>query len=130
MRKFFGCKVVQANKSASTSSAARRQLRSNLTRPQPSWWSASQREGLSIRTLSEEEKLDKVGGEGDKWWTVEYSQRYKSMTKLFIQAVMSGHPDALWEVQRKLPWHADNLLQLAEVYRHREEYAQAVDFVD
>ncbi|KAF8122116.1 transcription factor 25, partial [Boletus edulis] len=26
-------------------------------------------------------------------------------------------------------WHTDTLLQLAEVYRHREEYSQAVDYV-
>ncbi|KAG6871957.1 hypothetical protein C0995_014534 [Termitomyces sp. Mi166 len=151
MRKFFGSKVVSSSSSSSTSAtAASRNTRraaavtqkSNLTRPQPGWWSASQREGLSIRALDSAEVRElearrkwEVGdqreGKGEeRWWTVEYSQRYKSMTKLFIQAVMSGHPDALWEVQRKLPWHADNLLQLAEVYRHREEYAQAVDFVD
>ncbi|KAF8075761.1 transcriptional repressor TCF25-domain-containing protein [Lyophyllum atratum] len=135
LRKFFGSKVIQANKSSSSpgGGAARRNAaaqRSHLTRPQAGWWSASQREGLSIRVLSGEEVEGKGGGGGEKWWTVEYSQRYKSMTKMFIQAVMSGHPDALWEIQRKLPWHADNLLQLAEVYRHREEYAQAVDFID
>ena len=42
----------------------------------------------------------------------------------------STDPEALWEVQRRLPWHADNLLQMSEIYRHREEHAQAVDFVD
>ncbi|KAG5645371.1 hypothetical protein DXG03_006324 [Asterophora parasitica] len=139
MRKFFGAKVIQANKSSSSSGPSSRRhaalQRSNLTRPQPSWWSASQREGLSIRLLTGDEVTERQTEHGwesfsDKWWTIDYSQRYKSMTKSFIQAVMSGHPDALWEVQRKLPWHADNLLQLAEVYRHREEYAQAVDFVD
>ncbi|GLB33138.1 putative DUF654-domain-containing protein [Lyophyllum shimeji] len=140
MRKFFGARVIQASKSSASpaSLAVKRRQRSNLTRPQPTWWSASQREGLSLRALSAEEVSEMGVGvgvgdgeaRGEKWWTVESSQRYKSMTKLFIQAVMSGHPDALWEVQRKLPWHADNLLQLAEIYRHREEYAQAVDFVD
>ncbi|RDB20291.1 Transcription factor 25 [Hypsizygus marmoreus] len=140
MRKFFGSKVVQANKSgpSRSSGSSRRNAtlqRSNLTRPQPSWWSASQREGLSIRNLTEEELKAKEKRHGwgsldEKWWTVEYSQRYKSMTKSFIKAVMSGHPEALFDLQQKLPWHADNLLQLAEIYRHREEYAQAVDFVD
>ncbi|KAG6834275.1 hypothetical protein H0H93_010733, partial [Arthromyces matolae] len=150
MRKFFGSRVVSSTAASSSSSsrgsrrsgaaaAAAAKQKSNLTRPKPTWWSASQREGLSIRALTQEE-IDTTGRRrgwgspavngGEKWWTVEYSQRYKSFTKLFIQAVMSGHPDALWEVQRKLSWHADNLLQLAEVYRHREEYAQAVDFVD
>ncbi|KAG6839238.1 hypothetical protein C0991_004530 [Blastosporella zonata] len=145
MRKFFGSKVVRSSASTTGSSSnshgaqkrAAATQKSHLTRPQPGWWSASQREGLSIRALDHAEVRDKekrhgwdAEGREERWWTVEYSQRYKSMTKVFIQAVMSGHPDALWEVQRKLPWHADNLLQLAEVYRHREEYAQAVDFVD
>ncbi|KAG6906643.1 hypothetical protein DXG01_012818 [Tephrocybe rancida] len=144
MRKFFGSKVVRTSTSTSgpSSLGARKRAgatqKSHLTRPQPTWWSASQREGLAIRALEQEEVNQKaarhgwstLGTDGERWWTVDYSQRYKSMTKLFIQAVMSGHPDALWDVQRKLPWHGDNLLQLAEVYRHREEYAQAVDFVD
>lgn len=101
MRKFFGAKVIQAHKSgpsASSGSSSRRHAalqRSNLTRPQPSWWSASQREGLSIRTLMAEElQLQRSqhtrGAADEKWWTVEYSQRYKSATKSFIQAVMSG----------------------------------------
>ncbi|KAG6828853.1 hypothetical protein H0H93_014696, partial [Arthromyces matolae] len=143
MRKFFGSRVVSSTAASSSSSrgsrrtgaaaaaaaAAAAKQKSNLTKPKPTWWSASQREGLSIRALTQEE-IDatgrrrgwgsSAGNGGEKWWTVEYSQRYKSFTKLFIQAVMSGHPDALWEVQRKLSWHADNLLQLAEVYRHRE----------
>jgi len=92
MRKFFGSRVIHASKFAASSSAAARrqqqQQRSNLTRPRPSWWSASQREGLSIRALDKREMREKKGagveGEGEKWCTVEYSQRYKSMTKLFI----------------------------------------------
>lgn len=73
--------------------------RSNLTRPQGGWWAASKREGLTARVLTDEEMRAKyaehgwinsnVGG-GEKWWTVEYSQRYKSLTKSFIQAAMSG----------------------------------------
>ncbi|KAF8429387.1 transcription factor 25, partial [Boletus edulis BED1] len=38
-------------------------------------------------------------------------------------------PETLWQVLQRMPWHADMLLQLAEVYRHREEYSQAVDYV-
>lgn len=149
MRKFFGAKVIQANKSDSSNPSgpsSRRHAalqRSNLTRPKATWWSSSQREGLSIRPLSTEELESKQtryqwGAIEEKWWTVEYSQRYKSMTKSFIGAVMSGRewryqvteglhngspfldPEALWDVLKKLPWHADNLLQLAEIYRHRE----------
>jgi hypothetical protein len=99
MRKFFGSKVVSANKSSVPSQSSRRQagsLRSNLTRPQPQWWGAKQREGLSARILTKEELDDKLERsqlefmEGEKWWTVEYSKKYKSMTKAFIQTVMSG----------------------------------------
>lgn len=55
-------------------------------------------------------------------------------------------PQALFDVLRMLPWHADTLLQISEVYRHREgeycliplppatevppEYSQAADFID
>jgi len=61
-----------------------------------------QREGLSIRALTEDELAKKLGRQmqgnlwdlsrrqGDKWWTVEYSKKYKSVTKSFIQTVMSG----------------------------------------
>ena len=101
MRKFFGSKVVSASKSSTTPNASsRRQVggaqHSNLTRPQPQWWAAKQREGLSVRTLTMEEmeeKLERLPLEvesGEKWWTVEYSKRYKSMTKAFIETVMSG----------------------------------------
>lgn len=56
-------------------------------------------------------------------------------------------PETLWRVLQRMPWHGDTLLQLAEVYRHREgmlnqifvcpfslisnssEYSQAVDYV-
>jgi hypothetical protein len=95
----IGSKVVAANKSSSPNPSPRRQagaLRSNLTRPQPHWWAAKQREGLSIRTLTEDEmkeKLERMPLElvvGEKWWTVEYSKKYKSMTMAFIQIVLSG----------------------------------------
>ena len=116
--------------------------RSQLTRPQPSWGMIKQREGLSARPLTNEETTGKMNrgpaGPG-KWWTVEYSKRYKGVTKTFMQAVMTGgrciymrcsrlvfttmaglDPETLWRVLQTTPWHADTLLQLAEVYRHRE----------
>ncbi|KAF5364015.1 hypothetical protein D9756_001067 [Leucocoprinus leucothites] len=137
LRKFFGSRVVQATKTK-TSSPTRRNagaLKSNLTRPQPTWWSASQREGLSIRPLAPTEVEEKCKRRSwdvanEKWWTVEYSKKYKSMTKAFMQTVLSGDPQGFYELLRKLPWHADTLLQLSEVYRHREEHSQAVDFID
>ncbi|KAF8623167.1 hypothetical protein AX17_007523 [Amanita inopinata Kibby_2008] len=147
LRRFFGAKVIQANKTSSGSGDAsagaggrRRQqgggLRSNLTKPKPTWWAARQREGLSIRAYGQEEvreKMERLGLEEvgeEKWWTVEYSKKYKSMTRAFMRTVMSGDPQGFWNLLGKLPWHADTLLQVAEIYRHREEWAQAVDFID
>ncbi|KAF8622426.1 hypothetical protein AX15_007010 [Amanita polypyramis BW_CC] len=143
LRKFFGSKVVQASKTfgGPSSSSGRRQgvsaaVRSHLTKPKPTWWAAKQREGLSARTCTEEEVKEIMQRHGwdavgeEKWWTVEYSKKYKSMTKAFMGTVMSGDPQGFWDLLGKLPWHADTLLQVAEVYRHREEWAQAVDFVD
>ncbi|KAG2072866.1 DUF654-domain-containing protein [Suillus decipiens] len=144
MRKFFGTRAVIAAKSSeaapSSGSKKRRGVapqiqRSQLTRPHPSWNMIKQREGLSSRPLTDEEVQQKIvdrnsPAAGDKWWTVEYSKRYKGVTKTFMQAVSSGDPEALWRVLQKLPWHGDTLLQLAEVYRHQEEYSQAVEYVD
>ncbi|KAF9501695.1 DUF654-domain-containing protein [Pleurotus eryngii] len=143
MRKFFGAKVVQASKSSSSSSSSARRAaaasaaaRSVLTRPQATWWPAKLREGLSIRALTDDEWAARVerhqweDGPRERWWKVEYSKKYKSVTLAFMQTVLSGDPEGFWNLLRHLPWHADTLLQLAEVYRHREEYAQAVDFVD
>ncbi|KZP07253.1 DUF654-domain-containing protein [Athelia psychrophila] len=142
MRKFFGSKVVSAAKSSTTGSPGGSRTRqvgaqkSHLTRPQPSWWAAKQREGLSIRQYDQDDVEDKLKRLGwaqaveEKWWTVEYTKRYKSVTLSFIQAVNAGDPEAFWRILQKLPWHGDTLLQLAEVYRHREEYSQAVDFTE
>ncbi|TDL17622.1 DUF654-domain-containing protein, partial [Rickenella mellea] len=139
MRKFFGAKVISASKAETKlprgARAATQHLKSNLTKPQPTWWSASQREGLSIRPLTEDETDSKMnlGGvveSGEKWWTVEYSQRYRSITKAFMGAVSSGDPEQFWRILSKLPWHADTLLQMSEVFRHREEHAQSVDYLN
>ena len=100
MRKFFGSKVVQANKEASSSAGPSRRkapaIRSQLTQPKPTWWAAKGREGLSIRVLAENELNGKLKRHGwqpmpqEKWWTVEYSKRYKSLTKVFMGTVYSG----------------------------------------
>jgi len=97
LRKFFGSRVVQATRTKISSSSRRNvgALKSNLTRPQPNWWTASQREGLSIRPLTLEECQEKFQRRSwdainEKWWTVEYSRKYKSMTKAFIKTVLSG----------------------------------------
>jgi hypothetical protein len=52
------------------------------------------------------------------------------MTKAFMETVLSGDPQGFWDLLGTSPWHADTVLQVSEVYRHREEYAQAVDFID
>ncbi|KIJ58856.1 hypothetical protein HYDPIDRAFT_163022, partial [Hydnomerulius pinastri MD-312] len=140
LKKFFGSKAVSAAQSATASSPANKKRRgvqpqtqrSQLTRPQQSWGMIKQREGLSSRALTEEEvakKVNKGPAGAGKWWTVEYSKRYKGVTKTFMQAVMTGDPETLWGVLQRMPWHADTLLQLAEVYRHREEYSSAIDYV-
>ena len=102
MRKFFGSKVIIAAKSSAAGSPGpsnrTRQVgaqKSHLTRPQPSWWALKQREGLSVRAYNEDEVEDKLERQGwkhveEKWWTVEYSKKYKSVTMSFMQAVMSG----------------------------------------
>ena len=66
-------------------------LKSNLTKPQPTWWSASQRENLSIRTLTSEERSNlPFEDKREKWWTIEYSKSYRNVTKGFMDAVLSG----------------------------------------
>ncbi|KAF9236917.1 transcriptional repressor TCF25-domain-containing protein [Melanogaster broomeanus] len=140
LKKFFGSKAVSAAQSATSDPSPYKKRRgvqpqtqrSQLTRPQPSWAMIKQREGLSSRPLTEEEATRKAskGPAGfGKWWSVEYGKRYKGVTKTFMQAVMTGDPETLWGVLQRMPWHADTLLQLAEVYRHREEYSQAIDYV-
>ena len=98
LRKFFGSKVISAAK-GSTSSASTRQSvaqRSNLTRPQASWWPAQFREGLSVRQLTEEEVEEGLRRHlrqplhGEKLWTVEYSKKYRAVTFDFMRTVLSG----------------------------------------
>lgn len=115
MRKFFGSKVVAAEKasgSGPTNAQARRQqasMRSSLTRPQAGWWPASQRQGLASRVLSEDELAERRNRHhwdsdtpGERVWTVDYSRKYRGLTKTFIQMVLSGgthatatHPSSL-----------------------------------
>ena len=96
MRRFFGSRVVTANRSEQSSNRKKGpQVKSNITRPQPTWWAATGREGLSLRSLTDEEVGTKFKAHGwnpmqEKWWTVEYSKKYKSMTKAFMDTVLSG----------------------------------------
>ncbi|PPQ84390.1 hypothetical protein CVT26_007224, partial [Gymnopilus dilepis] len=152
MRRFFGSRVVLASRSsespstASTSNTSGRGrktqgVKSNLVRPGANWWPAKAREGLTLREEGDQEIKDlctrrgwrEAHGEGkekERWWTVEYSRKYLGVTKAFMGAVMSGDPQGLYDLLGVLPWHADTLLQISEIYRHREEHAQATDFTD
>lgn len=99
MRRFFGGKVVTASRNEpGSSSRARRQptvQRSNLTRPRSDWWPAKLREGLTLRPLTDSEAAAKTSNapwdnNEEKYWTVEYSKRYKGATFEFMQTVLSG----------------------------------------
>jgi len=100
MRRFFGAKVIATsrNEAGSSPSRSRRQpitQRSNLTHPQPTWWPAKLREGLTLRPLTDDEAAAKAslapwGNTEEKYWTAEYSKKYKGATFSFIQTVLSG----------------------------------------
>jgi len=99
MRRFFGGKVVTASRNEpGSSSGARRQptvQRSNLTRPRSDWWPAKLREGLTLRPLTDSEAAAKASlapwdHNEERYWTVEYSKRYKGATFEFMQTVLSG----------------------------------------
>lgn len=148
MRKFFGARVVSASKNEpGSSSRTRRQpttQRSNLTRPRSNWWPAKLREGLTLRPLTADEASAKGtlapwNNNEERYWTAEYSKRYKGATLAFMQTVLSGgmlfssrfdrdlhlivrppDPEGFYAILQHVPWHADTLLQLAELYSHRE----------
>lgn len=100
MRRFFGAKVVATsrNEAGSSSSRSRRQpitQRSNLTHPQPNWWPAKLREGLTLRPLTDDEAAEKASlapwsNNEEKYWTAEYSKKYKGATSSFMRTVLSG----------------------------------------
>jgi|SRR6266566_2417918 len=100
MRRFFGAKVIATsrNESGSSSSRPRRQpitQRSNLTHPQPTWWPAKLREGLTLRPLTDDEAAEKAShapwsNNEEKYWTAEYSKKYKGATSSFMRTVLSG----------------------------------------
>jgi hypothetical protein len=98
MRRFFGSKVVLATRTSESSRGASKKaqnVRSHLARPQATWWPAQGRDGLSLRSYSEVEVSEKLTRQGwppiqEKWWTVEYSKKYKWVTKEFMSTVMTG----------------------------------------
>jgi hypothetical protein len=99
MRRFFGAKVIASSRNEEgPSSRARRQpitQRSNLTHPRPNWWPAKLREGLTLRPLTDDEAAAKASlapwdNNEEKFWTAEYSKKYKGATRAFLQTVLSG----------------------------------------
>ncbi|KAF8582034.1 DUF654-domain-containing protein [Ramaria rubella] len=128
LRRFFGSKVITASGASRPS-----RIRSHLARPQPAWPPAQYRAGLSMRALTPEEVQEKETGVGpdhrERWWTIEASPRYKGTTYEYLQCVMGGDPQLFYSLMYEMPWHADTLLQMAEVFRHREEYSTAADFM-
>ncbi|KAI9512764.1 transcriptional repressor TCF25-domain-containing protein [Russula earlei] len=139
MRRFFGAKVISTSRNEPGSSSRARQQpttqRSNLTRPRSNWGQAKLREGLTLRPLTNDEAAAKVSlapweNSEEKYWTAEYSKKYKGATRAFMQTVLSGDPEGFYAILRHLPWHADTILQLAELFSHREEHSQAADFIE
>lgn len=100
MRRFFGAKAIATsrNEAGSSSSRSRRQpvtQRSNLTHPQPNWWPAKLREGLTLRPLTDDEAAEKASlapwsNSEEKYWTAEYSKKYRGATFSFMGTVLSG----------------------------------------
>ena len=99
MRRFFGAKVIATSRNEDgPSSRARRQpiaQRSFLTHPRPTWWPAKLREGLTLRPLTDDEAAAKASlapwdNTEEKFWTAEYSKKYKGATRAFLQTVLSG----------------------------------------
>ncbi|TFY53061.1 hypothetical protein EVJ58_g9660 [Rhodofomes roseus] len=145
LRKFFGAKVISAAKSAESgpskraAAAAARlksQAKATLARPKGNWWSATYRQGLSSRLYTPEDEEQMRGRHawspllGEKVWTVEYSKKYRSVTLAFMQTVMSGDPVGFNQILGQMPYHGDTLLQMSEVYFHREEHSTAADMID
>ncbi|KAH9999532.1 transcriptional repressor TCF25-domain-containing protein [Russula vinacea] len=139
MRRFFGAKVIATSRNEDgPSSRARRQpiaQRSFLTHPRPTWWPAKLREGLTLRPLTDDEAAVKASlapwdNTEEKFWTAEYSKKYKGATRAFLQTVLSGDPEGFNLILHHVRWHADTILQLAELYIHHEEHSQAADFIE
>ena len=119
MRRFFGAKVVATsrNEAGSPSSRSRRQpitQRSNLTHPQPNWWPAKLREGITLRPLTDDEAAEKASHAPwdnieEKYWTAEYSKKYKGATSSFMRTVLSGGVLLSFRTRTLLSFHSESL---------------------
>lgn len=96
MRRLFGARVVDSAETSTPNdvharrrAAALGKTKSTLTKPKPTWPPPKMRDGLTARVMSTEEVGD-LEEPGERWWTVEYSKRYRSVTKSFLRTVLSG----------------------------------------
>ncbi|KAH8830028.1 transcriptional repressor TCF25-domain-containing protein [Flagelloscypha sp. PMI_526] len=125
LRKFFGSRVVSSASQGSSSAAGKRSVtqKSLLTKPHPTWYQIKGRDGLGLTAFESKEHLYPE----EKYWTIGYTPKYKAVTRNFLRTVASGDPNGFYALLREHPWHVDTLLQMAEVYRHREEHTPAAD---
>jgi hypothetical protein len=117
MRRFFGSKVIATsrNEAGSSSPRSRRQpitQRSNLTHPQPNWWPAKLREGLTLRPLTDDEAAKKASlspwsNNEEKYWTAEYSKKYKGATSSFMRTVLSGGVLFSFPIRTLIAFHSE-----------------------
>ncbi|CAG8643256.1 12115_t:CDS:10, partial [Acaulospora colombiana] len=148
MRRFFGSKVINAAENSSSASTPPGYQqprgpvsRSTLCKPQKTWPPGGSRDGLSMRPLTSEEMKLTTGGNtkdnqannwmlmpGDKWFTLEHSPAYRWDQLRFIQAVGMLDPNNLFSLMRESYWHADTLLQIAEVYRAQDDFTSRALF--
>jgi hypothetical protein len=79
--------------------------RSTLTKPKPTWWPASAREGLSIRPLSDDEVSDMM--ERHRYWISSEYSFFSLMVLVWMAASQAndGGPLSIAKNTKALLWH-------------------------
>ncbi|KDQ07759.1 hypothetical protein BOTBODRAFT_38551 [Botryobasidium botryosum FD-172 SS1] len=139
LRRFFGHKVVNSvaassRKKPPSASHRNASVRSVLTHIPDAGVQLRSSQGLSVKQL-DERTIRYKGYEayaflGEKWWTIEHDIQYKKMQMEFLGMVQVGDPNHFVTLLQINPWHVDTNLQLAEVFRHQEDYDKAGELVD
>lgn len=143
-----------SKRAAAAAARLKSQTKAALAKPKGNWWPANYRQGLSSKLYTPEDEEEMRGRHGwapllgEKVWTIEYSKKYRAFTLAFMQTVMSGgaclspnppqtsperapaDPEGFNQILGQMPYHADTLLQMSEVYFHREEHSTAADMID
>lgn len=142
-----------SKRAAAVAARLKSQAKATLAKPKGNWWPVNHRQGLSSKMYTPEDEEEMRGRHGwapllgEKVWTVEYSKKYRAFTLAFMQTVMSGgahlspsvvldclnvpvDPAGFNEILGQMPYHADTLLQMSEVYYHREEHGTSADMID